>query len=301
MSSTETATIAGVRFTHPDKEVFPADHVTKRALADYLTQVAPRMLPHVTHRLLSLVRCPDGQGAPCFYQRHILRGFPKAIRQMTRPEKRDVEDYIYIEDLQGLLALAQMGVLEVHVWGSSIDRIEQPDRMVFDLDPAPDVPFPLVREAALRVRDVLDALGLKSFPMLSGGKGVHVVVPIAPKHEWPVVKAFSGAVAERIATDQPERYVATMTKAKRHGKVFIDFFRNDKTATAIAPYSTRARPGAPLAWPMSWTMLPRVRSASDVTIATYRQRLKGRDPWAGYHQLKQGLTAAALKALGVKV
>jgi bifunctional non-homologous end joining protein LigD len=297
---TDAATIAGVRFTHPDKEVFPAQHITKRAVAEYLQAVAPRMLPHVKRRLISLVRCPDGQGEPCFFQRHLMRGFPASVHRLADAKKGAAEAYIFIDDLQGLLGLAQMGVLELHIWGSHVETIETPDRMVFDLDPAEDVPFSAVKEAAVQVRRVLDALGLESFAMLSGGKGVHVVVPLLPKREWEEVKAFAGAIAVRMAADQPDRFVATMTKAKRHGKVFIDFFRNDKTATAVSPYSTRAKAGAPLAWPVSWPGLARAKAANEVTIATWRQRLRGRDPWDGYHRLRQSPSAAAFRALGLK-
>jgi bifunctional non-homologous end joining protein LigD len=297
---TDAATIAGVRFTHPDKEVFPAQHITKRAVAEYLQAVAPRMLAHVKRRLISLVRCPDGQGEPCFFQRHLVRGFPASVHQLADAKKSAAEAYIFIDDQEGLLGLAQMGVLELHIWGSHVETIETPDRMVFDLDPADDVPFAAVKDAAVQVRKVLDALGLESFAMLSGGKGVHVVVPLLPKREWADVKAFAGAIAARMAADRPDRFVATMTKAKRHGKVFIDFFRNDKTATAVAPYSTRAKAGAPLAWPVTWPGLARAKAANEVTIATWRPRLRGRDPWDGYHRVRQSPSAAAFRALGLK-
>ena len=291
--------IAGVRLTHPDKQLYPEEHVSKRDLALYDEAVAGRMLPQISRRLLSVVRCPDGRGAPCFFQRHPIPGNLKSIHRFKRREKKATPDYIYIEDVQGLIALAQMGVLEIHIWGSHVDDIDRPNRMVFDLDPAEDVPFAQVKAAALHLRDLLEAVRLKSFPLLTGGKGIHVVVPLKPRHGWDVIKAFSGGLAERMAAEQPDRYVATMSKAKRTGRIFIDFFRNDKSATAIAPYSTRARAGAPLAWPVNWKALPRVKSAHEITLGNFRRRLTAADRWSDYEKTEQTLESSALKALGI--
>jgi bifunctional non-homologous end joining protein LigD len=301
MSPTATAAIeiAGVRLTHPDKQLYPDEHVAKRDLALYYQTVAKRMLPHVARRLLSVVRCPEGRDEPCFFQRHPIPGSLAAIRRFKRQDKKGEPDYIYIEDLRGLVSLAQMGVLEIHIWGSHVDDIDRPDRMVFDLDPAEDVPFAAVKAAALQLRDVLDAARLKSFALLSGGKGVHVVVPLRPRHGWDVVKGFAGALAQRLAAEEPGRYVATMAKAKRKGRIFIDVFRNDKSATAIAPYSTRSRSGAPLAWPLGWAALPRAESAHIVTLANFRRRLAAPDPWPAYARTDQTLEPAALRALGI--
>ena len=291
--------IAGVRLTHPDKQLYPEQHVAKRDLALYYQRVAPRMLPHVAQRLLSIVRCPEGQDEPCFFQRHPIPGSLESIHRFKRRDKKSEPDYIYVEDVQGLIALAQMGVLEIHIWGSHVDEVDRPDRVVFDLDPADDVPFADVKSAALHLRDVLDAVRLKSFPLLSGGKGIHVVVPLKPRHGWDVIKAFSGVLAQRLAAEQPERYVATMTKSKRKGRIFIDYLRNDKSATAIAPYSPRARPGAPLAWPLNWQALPRLKSAHEITLANFSRRLAAADPWPGYAKVGQTLESSALKALGI--
>jgi bifunctional non-homologous end joining protein LigD len=302
MSATATAVeIAGVRLTHPDKELYPDAHVAKRDLARYAEAIAPRMLPHIARRLLSLVRCPEGQGEPCFFQRHSLPGNLPAIHRFKADGKKATDAYLYIEDLQGLIALAQMGVLEIHIWGSRIDDIDRPDRMVFDLDPADDVAFADVKAAALRLRDLLAAMHLESLPMLTGGKGIHVVVPLQPRHGWDVVKGFAGALALRMAADQPDRFVATMSKAKRHGRIFIDYFRNDKAASAIAPYSTRARAGAPLAWPLSWRSLPRIEAANEVTLANHQRRRAGPDPWAGYAKIRQTLQPSVLRALDIEV
>jgi bifunctional non-homologous end joining protein LigD len=291
--------IAGVRLTHPERQLYPEEHISKRDIALYYEAAARRLLPQISRRLVSIVRCPEGRGEPCFFQRHPIPGSPDSIHRFERREKKATPDYIYVEDVQGLIALAQMGVLEIHIWGSPIDDIDRPDRMVFDLDPAEDVPFAQVKAAALHLRDLLEALRLKSFPLLTGGKGIHVVVPLKPRHGWDVIKAFSGALTQRMAADQPDRYVATMTKAKRKGRIFIDYFRNDKSATAIAPYSTRARAGAPLAWPVSWKALPRVKSANEVTLANFRRRLAAADPWADYDKTEQTLESPALKTLGI--
>jgi len=302
MSPTAPAVhIAGVRLTNPDKQLYPDEHVAKRDLALYYEAVAGRMLPHVSRRLLSIVRCPEGRGEPCFFQRHPIPGSLESIHRFKRRDKKGEPDYIYIEDLQGLIALAQMGVLEIHIWGSHIDDIDRPDRMVFDLDPAEDVPFAEVKAAALHLREILEAVRLTSFPLLTGGKGIHVVVPLRPHHGWDAIKAFAGGLARRMAADQPYRYVATMSKSKREGRIFIDYFRNDKSATAIAPYSTRARPGAPLAWPLSWKALARVRSGDEVTLANFRRRLASADAWADYARTDQALESPALKALGIEL
>jgi len=293
--------IAGVRLTHPDKELYPEEHIAKRDLALYYEAVAPRMLPHVSRRLLSIVRCPEGRGEPCFFQRHPIPGSPASIHRFTRREKKATPDYIYIQDIQGLVALAQMGGLETHIGGSHVDDIDRPDRVVFDLDPAEDVPFARVKAAALHLREILDAVRLASFPLLTGGKGIHVVVPLKPRQGWDVIKAFAGGLAQRLAAEQPDRYVAAMSKAKRAGRIFIDYFRNDKSASAIAPYSPRARPGAPLAWPLGWKALPRVESAHDITLPNFRRRLAAADPWPDYAETDQIIESAALKALDIEL
>jgi bifunctional non-homologous end joining protein LigD len=300
-SSSEAATVAGVRLTHPDKVLYPEQGITKRDLATYLDAAAARMLPYCADRLISLVRCPQGSGKSCFFQRHAGAGLPDALKRMDIPKKdgNGSEEYLYVTGTAGLVAAAQMGVLELHIWGSRIDDVERPERIVFDLDPDPSVGFDTVKAAADGMRQVLDALGLASFPLLTGGKGVHVVVPIQRRHEWPTVKAFARAFAERFAENEPERYVATASKAKRKGRIFIDYLRNDRSATAIAPYSPRARQGAPVAWPVTWDALKTVEASNAVSIEDARKRLGESDPWKDYAALRQGLTKAALEALKV--
>jgi bifunctional non-homologous end joining protein LigD len=294
------ASVGGVRLTHPDKILYPAQKLTKRDVALYLEAASGRLLPHLADRPLSLLRCPDGVAKQGFFQRHAGAGLPKAIRRVPVIDKDGKQvEYLYIADKAGLLAAAQFDVLEFHIWGVHVDDVDRPDRIVFDLDPDPAIGFPTVREAADHVRAALDALGLASFAMLTGGKGVHVVAPITRRHPWPIVKEFARALAERFATEVPELYVATMSRARRTGRIFIDHFRNERTASAIAPYSPRGRPGAAVAWPVTWRELASFTSADEVSLATATQRSAEPDPWDNYNTAKQSLTAAALRSLGV--
>jgi bifunctional non-homologous end joining protein LigD len=300
----DETSIGGVRLTHANKVLYPQQGLTKRDLARYLEAAAGRMLEHLADRPLSLLRCPEGCTRQCFFQRHASAGMPDAIHRVDIPDKDGPgtdgksQEYLTIADASGLITAAQLGVLEFHIWGVHIDKVERPDRIVFDLDPDPSVAFPAVRDAALELRAALDAIGLASFALLTGGKGVHVVAPIARRHTWPTVKQFAQALAERFAAQLPERYVATMRKARRKGRIFIDYFRNDRTASAIAPYSPRAREGAPVAWPVTWEELAKAPAADTVSLVTAMLRLDEPDPWNGYHKTQQYLTAAALNAAG---
>ncbi|MCP4380111.1 MAG: DNA ligase D [Hyphomicrobiales bacterium] len=283
--------IAGVRVTHPDKIVFPGQGITKRSLAAYFLNVAGHILPQVANRPLSLVRCPDGADGDCFFQKHASPGFPKAFKPIRIKEKRGSDIYLFIEDVQGLIACVQMGALELHIWGSHNDNLEMPDRIVFDLDPDEDMDFTIVRKAARDMRDRLSALGLESFPLATGGKGVHVVAPLVPRYGWEEVKVFAEAVARIIAAEEPDKYLAVATKAKRTGRIFIDYLRNGRGATAIAPFSTRARSGAPVAWPLSWGALARLKDARPASVETAAGLLKRQkqDPWASYFDVEQVL------------
>ncbi|MCC7274374.1 MAG: non-homologous end-joining DNA ligase [Alphaproteobacteria bacterium] len=299
-TGTTSDVVAGMRLTHPERVLFPVQGITKRDLALYLEAAAPRLLPHAAGRLLSLVRCPRGRSRQCFFQRHGGASLPSAFRRLQVQEKEGGSDqYVYLDDIRGLIAAAQFGVLELHVWGSRVDALDTPDRIVFDIDPDPAVPFAAVRDAARRMRDALDALGLAGFALVTGGKGIHVVVPIIRRHGWPTVAGFARAVAERFAADAPDRFVATMSKAERQGRIFIDHFRNGRAATAICPYSPRAREGAPVAWPVAWDALDGVPGADAFRLPDVRARLADPDPWEGYATLRQELTAAALRALGL--
>jgi len=295
---TEAIEIDGVRVSHPDRVLFPDMGLTKRDLIDYYAAVADRMLPYVVDRPVSLVRCPEGRQRDCFFQKHTTEGMPDAFGVVPiREASGQVDDYLSIGGIDGLVAGVQIGTLEFHIWGARRDMIEKPDRLVFDLDPDPAVAFPAVRTAAEEIRDFLGAAGLETFPLLTGGKGIHVVAPLAPKREWPDVKRFARAVADALADRAPDRYVAAASKARRRGRIFIDYLRNERGATAIAPYSTRARPGAPVAAPVTWAELKRIERADAFSVATMIKRMKRQrnDPWAGYHAVRQSLTDKLLK------
>ncbi|HET7717368.1 MAG TPA: DNA ligase D [Bauldia sp.] len=283
--------VEGVRLTHPDKVVFPGNGITKRRLAEYYLTVKDRILPHVADRPLSLVRCPDGAAGDCFFQKHASPGFPDAFKPIRIKEKEGSDVYLYIEDVRGLIACVQMGALELHVWGSHNATLEKPDRIVFDLDPDEDMAFAQVRDAAKDMRARLAALGLETFPMVTGGKGIHVIAPLTPRYGWDDVKAFCEAVARTMAEEEPKRYLAVATKARRTGRIFVDYLRNGRGATAISPFSTRARRGAPLAWPVSWAQLARLDSARPASVENAADLLKKQksDPWAGYFDVDQVL------------
>jgi len=295
--------IAGIRLSSPDRVVFPGQGVTKRDLAEYYAAVAEEMLPYVAERPLSLVRCPQGRAKKCFFQKHDSGGFPAEMKRVAITEgSGEREQYFFVDDVSGLVAAVQMGVMEFHLWGSRIDAIEKPERLIFDLDPDEGLDFSDVKEASVDLRDRLAEMGLKSFPMLTGGKGVHVIVPLTRRTEWPEVKAFCRGMAAMLAEEAPEKYVATMSKAKRKGKIFVDYLRNERGSTAIAPYSTRSREGAPVATPVTWDELAKAKAANIYDVKNLPQRLsslKG-DPWEGYGETRQSLTKAMLKAVGAE-
>jgi bifunctional non-homologous end joining protein LigD len=289
--------VAGVRLTSPSKLLYPDEGITKRQVADYYLHVAERMLPYITRRLLSLVRCPQGTETKCFFQRHASQGFPDQFHRLTVKEADgEGEEYIYIEGQEGLVAAAQVGVLELHIWGSPVNDIERPDRIVFDLDPDEGLSFAALKKAAAEVRGTLESAGLKSFVMATGGKGLHIVCPIEPRAEWPEAKAFTRAIAEALAAAHPDRFTTNIRKAARKGRIFIDYLRNDRMATAICPYSTRNRPGGPIAAPLDWKDLETLKSAHPIglTDTAALDRLLARDPWADYFAVRQALPDAAL-------
>lgn len=282
-------TVAGVRLSNPDKILYPDQGITKGELADYYLAVADLMLPHVARRPVTLLRCPAGQETKCFYQRHAGSGVPDQLRTVAVPGFE--EPYLYVEDVGGLIAMVQMGVLEVHPWGVTVDRPEQPDRIIFDLDPGEGLRFAEVVRAAHEVRERLDALGLSSFAKTTGGKGLHVVVPILPDRAWSEIKHFAKSLAEQMAADAPDHFLTRVSKAERSGRIFIDYLRNDPTSTVVGPYSTRARPGAPVALPIDWKDLGESLDPQEFTLATVPALLGRRkaDPWAGMAKVRQHL------------
>ena len=252
-----------IKVSSRDRVIFPESDVTKGELADYYAQVSPIMLPWAGRRPVSLVRCPQGRAKQCFFQKHDAGSFGDTVHHVDVEEKDgSVQPYLYVDDADGLVACVQMGTIEFHGWGSRIDDLEKPDRLVIDLDPDEGLDFADTKRAAEHVSAQLAELGLVSFPLLSGGKGVHVVVPLTPQAAWPAVKDFADRFARALAAAEPDRYVAVMTKAKRKGKIFIDYLRNQRGSTAIMPYSARARAGAPVAAPVSWTELRDIDTAA---------------------------------------
>ncbi len=256
-----------VTITNRDRVIFPESDQTKGELADYYAAIAPLMLPFAARRPISLVRCPQGRAKKCFFQKHDSGAFGKAVHQVAIGEKDGgSEDYIYVEDAEGLLACVQMGTIEFHGWASRTDAVERPDRMIFDLDPDEGMDFDRVKAAAQDIRARLSDIGLVSFAMLSGGKGVHVVVPLTPGHDWETHKDFASRFAQALSAAEPDRFVATMSKAKRKDKIFIDWLRNQRGSTAVLPYSARARAGAPVAIPIDWDELDGIKDAHPFSI-----------------------------------
>jgi bifunctional non-homologous end joining protein LigD len=279
----ETSARFAVKLTHPDRIYWPDAGVTKQGLADYYAAIWRKIAPFVVARPLSLLRCPGGAAEACFFQKHLWKGANKAIRSVPDPGDPGDEPLIVIDDLDGLVGLVQAGVLEIHPWGSRLADIERPDMIILDLDPGEGVAWEAVVAAAGEVRERLQAAGLAAFVKTTGGKGIHVVSPLAPKADWTAAKAFAKAIADTMAKDAPDRYVATVAKAKRRGRILVDYLRNGRGATAVAPYSTRARAGAPVSMPLAWEELGAV-APNYFTVANAPARLASleSDPWSGF-------------------
>lgn len=282
------------KLTHPDRVLFPEQGLTKQHLADYYAAVAPWLLPELAGRPLSVVRCPEGTKGKCFFQKHPPIGLADHVRRIQVAEKRGQATYLVADDLPGVISLVQFGVLELHVWGARTDRLERPDRVVFDLDPAPDVSWRDVMQAAQGLRAVLIELGLRSFVKTSGGKGFHVLVPVDRRHSWAEVKEFAHAIGKMMADVAPDRFTVNMSKRARAGKVFIDYLRNDRGATTVAAYSTRARQGAPVSMPIEWDELPALKHAAQFTVENALQRVKSlrHNPWKELSTVRQRITKA---------
>ncbi len=281
---------AGVKLTHPERILWPEPGLTKQGLADFYAEIADWILPHITGRVLSLLRCPSGTSAKCFFAKHPWAGLSDDAQRIDVGEK---EPMLTIDGLEGLLNLVQAGVVEIHPWGSSADHLDRPDRLIFDLDPGEDVPWGAVIAAAREVRSRLETLGLKSFVKTSGGKGLHVVVPVTPAAGWDEAKAFTRSVAEAMAKARPDLYVATMAKRARTGRIFVDYLRNDRGSTAVAAYSTRALPQASVSTPLAWDELSEGLRSDHFTVDNLRHRLEflERDPWQGFFKLRQRIPA----------
>jgi bifunctional non-homologous end joining protein LigD len=292
---------AGVRLSNPERVLYPEQGITKLALAQYYEAIKDWALPHLAQRPLSLLRCPEGYDKQCFYQKHLSSGVPDALSRIEITEKSVAGTYLVIEDLAGLIAVVQMGVLEIHPWGSTVKKLETPDRITFDFDPDVGLPWVQVTAAAIEMREALAGIGLQSFVKTTGGKGLHVVAPVAPRLGWDAIKEFSRWVATRFVTAYPERFTINMAKSARTGRIFIDYLRNGRGATAVGAYSSRARAGAPVATPLFWEEVERGVAPSAFTVESLPARLAGleSDPWAGMSKLRQSIGARIRREVGI--
>jgi bifunctional non-homologous end joining protein LigD len=297
----QLAQLASVQMTHANRVMYDDPPFTKLDLARYYVAIADWILPHIVDRPLSLVRCPAGQGRQSFFQKHPGPETPDAVRRLKLPTKEGVVEHLYIEDLAGLVSLVQVGVLEIHPWGSRVDRIERPDRLIFDLDPGPGVSWPLLIEVAQLLRDILADAGLTSFLKTTGSKGLHVVLPIERRHDWDTALEFCRAVAKRLVSERPQQLTVSPARQNRMQRIYVDYHRNHRGATAVAAYSTRNRSHATVAVPLDWSELSEVKTPDHFTVHNLLPRLARlkSDPWADLPHVKQFLSAAVKRAFGM--
>lgn len=281
-----------IHLSHPDKILYPDVNITKLDLANYYNEISEWILPYICQRPLTLLRCPNGQKKKCFYQRHLTVETENlfAISLIDKTHKH--EPYLYIKNKLGLMTLIQLGVLEIHPWGSQIDKIEKPDFITFDLDPGSDTEWKKVIEAAFLVKEHLKKINLHSFVKTTGSKGLHVVIPIKRLYSWGKIKIFAYTFVKYLAAQNPQLIVANMNKVKRTGKIFVDYLRNQRSASTIAPYSTRIRSNAAVATPLNWDELSTRIKSDTFTVKTLPKRLVQlkHDPWADFFILKQKLS-----------
>jgi bifunctional non-homologous end joining protein LigD len=257
----------GIKISNPDRVIYPGDNLTKGQLADYYARVEALMMVDTARRPISLIRCPQGRAKHCFFQKHDSGTMGEHVKHVPIKESDgEVQDYLYVQDARGILACVQMGTIEFHGWGSRVDKLEHPDRLVFDLDPDVGLDFNKVKSAAVRLRALLADLGLITFPLLTGGKGIHVVAPLDRSATWTRVKSFAERFSRAIAENEPEIFTANIRKNQRKDRIFLDWLRNQRGATAVMPYSARAREGAPVAAPIAWEELGKIKGANAFTI-----------------------------------
>jgi bifunctional non-homologous end joining protein LigD len=290
-----TSESLGIRISNPERIIYPEDGLTKADLANYYAAVEPLIMVDAARRPITLIRCPQGRSKKCFFQKHDSGTFGEHVKHVPIQEKKgDVQDYLWFEDIRGLLAAVQMGTIEFHGWGSRSDKVEHPDRLVFDLDPDVGLDFAKVKEAALRLRALLADLGLQTYPLLSGGKGLHVVAPLDAKADWPAVSSFAERFSRAIAEAEPEMFTANIRKVQRKGRIFLDWLRNQRGSTAVLPYSARAREGAPVAAPIAWEELDVYQGGNHFSIRDADELIDRASSklLAGWGQAKQSLPDA---------
>jgi bifunctional non-homologous end joining protein LigD len=306
VSSADRPIVAGVGISHADRVLFPAADLTKLDLAAYYDEIADAMLPDLVDRPLTLVSCPNGvpvggarKGTDCLFMKHAKVWGPSALRRVKIQEKRKVGEYLIADSKAALVGLAQMNVLEIHTWNARFRDIERPDRIVIDLDPGEAVGWPTVVEAGRLVRRVLQSIDLESFVKTTGGRGVHVVVPLKPSADWNTCLEFARAFAQALVRRQPALFTEQFAKAGRDAKILVDYLRNNRANTSVAAYSTRAKPDAPVSTPLAWSELSASRAPQRFTLETVRQRLAKRrgDPWRDYWTTRQRLPRAGARAL----
>jgi len=298
----DASSVAGVALSNPEKLLYPEAKITKRELAEYYAAIGDWMVPHLENRPLTLVRCPNGWNAHCFYQKHVKEALGPFLKAVDVREAGGVAHYMMANSVGAVVSLLQMGVLEIHPWGSRKENLDEPDRIVMDFDPDEALPWSTLVEAVTVLRKLLDTLGLRGFLKTTGGKGLHVVLPIAPRHDWPTITAFTKAIADLMVMSFPDRFTAKLNKATRTGKILVDYLRNAEGATAIAPYSLRAKKNAPVSMPISWEELKRdVRfDCFNVRNAAARLKTQKRDPWAEFLEVDQAITPQMMRSVGMK-
>jgi bifunctional non-homologous end joining protein LigD len=297
-SKPERITVAGVSISHPDRVMYANPRLTKLDVAKFYERIAGWIVPHLEGRPLTLVRCPDGLSGECFYMKHSKVWAPPALRRVKIQEKTKVGDYLVADDIAAVVSLVQMDVLEIHTWNTCSEKVELPNRVVFDLDPGAGVPWRRVIESARLVRKMLKTVGLESFPKTTGGKGLHIVVPLVPRADWRECLEFSRAVAEAIVRHDPALFTTGFAKAGRERKILIDYMRNNRTNTSVAAFSARARPGAPVSVTLRWEEVTTALDPAAWTVGTVERRLSSlrRDPWREYWSCRQRLPAKATEA-----
>jgi DNA polymerase LigD, polymerase domain len=295
----ETAVVAGIPISHPDRLVYPELGISKLKLVEYYDAVGKWMLPHVAGRPLTLVHCPSGVSGPCTFMKHSKTWGPNIIRRVAIQEKKKVGEYMVADSVAAIVALAQMGILEIHTWNSTADAIERPDRIVIDLDPGENVEWTRVIDAARLVRKVVKALGLTSFVKTTGGRGLHVVIPLEPKAEWSLCLELARGLSEALERSDPEAFTTKFAKAGRESKILVDYLRNNRTNTSVAAYSTRANAAATVSVPLAWTELKPALDPASFSIVTVPRRLHRlrADPWKAYWTTRQHISPQMIGAL----